>query len=85
MVQFKPTFKPGLLISSPAGLHHLFRRYDKTLTLTTEEWYTVFPGGGRFPLFVLDGRIWYVSLNKVCYDFRGWERREDRLPYKVAK
>ena len=45
MVQFKPTFKPGLLISSGAGLHHLFRRYDKTLTLTTEEWYMVFPGG----------------------------------------
>jgi len=43
MVQFKPTFKPGLLISSPAVLHHLFRRYDKTMA--TEEWYMVFPGG----------------------------------------
>ena len=82
MVQFKPTFKPALLISSPAACTIFFDDMTRPWLLKNGIWYS---RGERFPLFVLDGRIWYVSLNKVCYDVRGWERREDLLPYKVAK
>ena len=45
-------------------------------------WYS---RGERFPLFDLDGRIWYVSLNRYGCDVRGGKRREDLLPYKVEK
>ena len=82
MVQFKPTFKPALLISSPAACTIFFDDMTRPWLLKNGIWYSRVE---RFPLFVLDGRIWYVSLNKVCYDVRGWERREDLLPYKVAK